>query len=132
MNTIIIPQQELDRVEWMKSSWNRTIQTATNLNSLISIVIPAKKHALTTPLKHLPTPSEMLKKIIDGETIQIENIMVRAISPSSKESHTRKQVLLIISARKEQISNIQNIPNVTARLVMPYQEQDKKAWEVSV
>ncbi len=128
MNTLVLSQNGLSREEWMLSSWRHASSIASDSKTLITIIVPAKRHASTTPLRYLVSESG-LKKLIKGQSIHVGEVQIRLISPSSNNSHTHKQVLLVVSAREDQIPKIHKIQNVIARVVMPCLAQDEIAWK---
>lgn len=131
MASMIFAQKDQSREEWIVRVFRQAIQMAHSKHAVVSIVVPAKKHTVTTPIKFI-FGEEILGNLEKGEIVKVDGIDCRLISPTSKESHTKPPVLVVVSARKEHIQRIQNLPNVIEELIMPYQEQDEEAWSLAI
>lgn len=123
----IIAQGGDDRTHWMGSGMREAVREASDRDALLSIVVPAKRHTQTTPLKYVLTQKQ-LERLEKGSTIRVFDVTVRLISPRAQELHSVPQVLLLVSARGEDISRIGKFQNVVARVVMPALESDLAAW----
>jgi hypothetical protein len=93
----------------------------------IGIVVPAFRHADTTPLRYSPL-SSMLPKMRKGQTHREGEIIYRLESAKNIGSKPYRQVLLVVSARAEQMERILSVSDVAEIVVMPYTPEDAMAW----
>ncbi len=127
---IYIIVQSGTREEWMNVSLSKAMVVAkSNSVENISLVVPAKRHAATTPLKHSPFENS-LKKMERGEKYTSLGFIFRLESSHTIVTLPQPQVLLVISARAEHIPIYKRVSNVSSIIVMPYRETDAKQWEL--
>lgn len=111
----------------MSDAMGEALLKAKKQHAMLSVVVPAKRHARTTPLKYALLDKQMTD-LAKGKRIPIEGVRVRLISPTSQEGHSTPQVLLIVSARGEHIHRINRFQNVLSQIVMPHLEDDERKW----
>lgn len=71
----IFRQGERGRQEWMYDAIGRALLEAKKKNAMLSVVVPAKRSARTTPLKHVLLDNQ-ITDLEKGKQILIEGIRV--------------------------------------------------------
>lgn len=117
-----------NRQEWMGAGLLAAYKAAKEKGiPYVGIVVPAFKHAGTTPLRYSPLSSK-LPKMCKGQTHREDGITYRLESAINIGTRPYRQVLLLVSARADQKKRILSVSDVAEIVVMPYSTEDAIAW----
>lgn len=104
------------------------VREAREHNCQVTVVVPAKKHANSTPLKYLLCEHEV-DALLKGKFVQIaENVVGRLVSNATLKTETHDQVLLVIRGWSEAISKVKNVSGVCSLIVVSPSSEETNKW----
>ena len=104
------------------------VRAARERNCGVTVVVPAKRHAKTTPLSCLVT-EQQLEALLKGKPVRIaENVIGRLESNKTLKTSKENRVLLIVRAWQEAIPKVKALNGVESLVVVPPSTEEAKKW----
>jgi len=111
-----------------KRALAKAVQAAREHNCPVTVLVPAKKYAKTTPLKYLLSEQEV-EALLKGQSVYLsDDVLGHLESNSTITTKPHPQVLLVIRGWSEAIQKIQKVSGVCSLVVVPPSGEEATKW----